>query len=153
MAETTSSVAAPSLTIERTFDAPRQLVWKAWTDPAHVMQWLGPSGFTATDFQMDPDPGGSWSSRMVGPDGAQYANGGIVREVIEPERLVFTFAWDDENGEPGREMLITITLAEADGRTVMTFHQAVFESAEDRDGHEQGWSESFDKLAAFVAEA
>lgn len=152
MAEPTSSVAAPSLTIERTFNAPRDLVWKAWTEPEHVRQWLGPGGFTATDFQMDPAPGGAWSSRMVGPDGGKYANRGVIREVIEPERLVFTFAWDDENGEPGREMLITITLTEEGGRTQMTFHQAEFESAEDRDGHEQGWSESFDKLAAFLSE-
>ena len=88
---------------------------------------------------------------MRGPDGVEYANRGTVREVDEPERLVFTFAWDNEDGSPGREMEITITFDERDGKTEMTFSQGVFESAEDRDGHREGWSESFDKLAEYLA--
>jgi uncharacterized protein YndB with AHSA1/START domain len=139
--------------ITRVFDAPRELVFKAWTEPERILQWLGPRGFTATEFEMDTKPGGAWHSRMHSPDGKPYANGGNILEAIEPERLVFTFAWDDEDGRPGREMLITITLADLGGRTEMTFHQAVFEDIEDRDGHRGGWSESFDKLAAYLASA
>jgi len=155
MAERTSSptttTAERELVITRVFDAPRQLVFKAWTEPQHVTQWLGPKGFTALEFKMDRRPGGGWHSRMRSPDGIEYSNRGVVREVVEPERLVFTFAWDDEDGNPGREMLITIAFAEHDGGTEMTFSQAVFESAEDRDGHRGGWSESFDKLAEYLA--
>ena len=141
------------LVITRVFDAPRELVWMAWTDRERVMRWLGPKDFQALEFEMDRRPGGAWHSRMRSPEGMEYSNRGVVREVVEPERLVFTFAWDDEEGKPGREMLVTITFAEHDGGTEMTFSQAVFESAEDRDGHREGWSESFDRLAAYLAEA
>jgi uncharacterized protein YndB with AHSA1/START domain len=144
---------APELFITRIFNAPRRLVFKAWTDPDIVKQWLGPTGFTATEFEMDRTPGGAWHSRMRSPEGVQYANRGLVREAVEPERLVFTFAWDNEDGSPGREMLITITLADHDDGTEMTFHQAELESAEDRDGHRDGWSQSFDRLADYLAAA
>jgi len=139
------------LVIKRIFDAPRDLVWKAWTAREHVLKWLGPANFTALDFELDPRPGGAWHSRMRGPDGVEYANRGTVREIEEPERLVFTFAWDNEDGSPGRGMEISITFDERDGKTEMTFSQGVFESAEDRDGHREGWSESFDKLADYLA--
>jgi uncharacterized protein YndB with AHSA1/START domain len=150
-AEAPTQTAERELLITRVFDAPRELVWKAWTDPGHVLKWLGPRDFTAIDFELDTRPGGAWHSRMRGPDGAEYSNGGTVREVDEPHRLVFTFAWDEEDGTPGREMQITITFAERGGKTEMTFSQGVFESDEDRDGHREGWSESFDKLAEYVA--
>jgi uncharacterized protein YndB with AHSA1/START domain len=142
-----------TLVITREFDAPPELVWKAWTERERVLPWLGPRGFTALDFELEPRPRGAWHSRMRSQDGKEYANRGTVREVLEPERLVFTFAWDEDDGSPGREMLITITLADLGGRTQMTFHQAEFESAEDRDGHNEGWSESFDRLAEYLAKA
>ena len=144
---------APELFITRVFSAPRELVFRAWTDPDIVKQWLGPTVFTATEFEMDRSPGGAWHSRMRSVDRVEHANRGVVRDVVEPERLVFTFAWDNEDGSPGREMLITITLADHPEGTEMTFHQAVFESDEDRDGHRGGWSESFDKLAEYLARA
>lgn len=141
------------LVITRVFDARRELVWKAWTEPERVLQWLGPKDFTALEFEMDRRPGGAWHSRMRSREGVEYSNRGLVREVVEPERLVFTFAWDNEDGTPGREMLISISFAERDGRTEMIFTQAVFESVEDRDGHNEGWTESFDRLAAYLAKA
>jgi len=156
MAERTdapTTTADRQLVITRVFDAPRELVWMAWTDRERVMQWLGPKEFTALEFEMDQRPGGAWHSRMRSPEGVEHSNRGVVREAVEPERLAFTFAWDDEDGKPGREMLVTISFAERDGKTEMTFSQAVFESAEDRDGHNEGWSESFDKLAEYLANA
>jgi len=156
MAERTKAptvMAERELVITRVFDAPRDLVFRAWTDREHTMQWLGPKNLTAVEFEMDRRPGGAWHSRMRSADGTEYSNRGVVREVVEPERLVFTFAWDNEDGTPGREMLVTITFDEHHGGTEMTFSQAVFESAEDRDGHREGWSESFDRLAAYLANA
>jgi uncharacterized protein YndB with AHSA1/START domain len=144
------TAAGPSLEITRFFEAPRELVWKAWTEPERVVRWLGPRGFEALEFTTDNRPGGAWHSRMRSPDGVDYANGGRLLEVIQPERLAMTFAWDDEDGKPGREMLITIVFVERDGGTEMTFTQAVFESDEDRDGHNQGWSESFDRLGEYL---
>jgi uncharacterized protein YndB with AHSA1/START domain len=146
-----TKTAERELVITRLFDARRELVWKAWTERERVMRWLGPKEFTALDFEMDQRPGGAWHSRMRSPEGTEHSNRGLVREVVEPERLVFTFAWDEEDGKPGREMLITITFAERGDQTEMAFSQAVFESVEDRDGHQGGWSESFDKLGAYLA--
>ncbi len=148
-----TETAERTLVITRVFDAPRGLVWKAWTEPERVLQWLGPTGFTALEFEMDPWPGGRWHGRMRSPEGVHHSNRGVVQEVVEPERLVFTFAWDDEDGNPGREMLITITFAEHEGKTEMTFMQREFESVEDRDGHNEGWSQSFDRLDAYLATA
>ena len=88
---------------------------------------------------------------MRSPQWGDLWNGGVYREIVEPERLVFTFAWEDENGRRGHETLVTVTFAEEGGRTKMTFRQAVFESVEDRDGYAGGWSESFERLAAHLA--
>lgn len=142
----TTQTAQRELVITRTFDAPRELVWKAWTETEHVLQWLGPKGFTALEFTMGA-PGEKWHSKIRGPDGT-LESGGIVRDVVEPERLAFTFAWSDS---PDEETLVEITLTEIDGATEMTFKQATFSSVESRDGHEGGWSESFEKLAEYLA--
>ena len=139
-----------ALVIERVFDAPRALVWRALTESEMVKQWLGPKEFAALEFTLNRTPGGRWHGRMRGPDGHEHANGGVVREVIEPEFLAYTFAWDEADGQPGREMFVTIVLEERDGKTAMRFTQAEFESREDRDGHRDGWSQSFDKLAAYL---
>lgn len=146
---TNTETAQRELVITRVFDAPRDLVFKAWTEPERVLQWLGPKEFTALEFKMD-DAGGTWLSRMRGPDGKELANGGRVLEFKEPERLAFTFKWDDGGQE---ETDISITLTERDGKTEMTFRQGVFETTESRDGHNGGWSESFDKLSDYLAKA
>jgi uncharacterized protein YndB with AHSA1/START domain len=147
---TKTETAQRELVITRTFDAPRELVFKAWTEPEHVLHWLGPKDFTGLEFRFDDKPGGTWLSRMRGPDGKELANGGRVLEYVEPERLSFTFKWDDGGQE---ETTIEITLVERDGKTEMTFRQGLFETTESRDGHNGGWSESFDKLAGYLAKA
>jgi len=139
------------LVIKRTCDAPRELVWKAWTEPERILQWLGPEGYRGIDAEMDAKVSGTWHFRMRAPEGHVLGNGGRIRELVEYERLAFTFAWDEPDGTPGREMLITIDLVEVDGKTEMTFTQAEFESREDRDGHNEGWSSSFNKLEAYLA--
>jgi uncharacterized protein YndB with AHSA1/START domain len=151
--DASTKTAERELVITRIFDAPRELVWKAWTQRELAMQWAGPRGFTALDFALDPRPGGEWRLTMHSTETGELKNRGVVRKAVEPERLVFTFAWDEPDGTPGREMLITITFAERDGKTEMTFTQGVFESVEDRDGHIEGWNESFDKLTEFLVNA
>ena len=142
------------LVITRVFDAPRELIWKLWTDPAHAKHWMGPRGFTATHFEQDPRPGGAWRGCLrQDDDGRELWQGGVFREIVEPERLVYTFAWDGENGRRGHETLVTITFAEHEGKTKMTFRQAVFESVGQRDGHQGGWNSSFDRLAEHAAGA
>jgi uncharacterized protein YndB with AHSA1/START domain len=142
------------LEIVRVFDAPRSLVFKAWTDPAHTVRWMGPRGYTATHYEQDQHPGGKWRACLRrDEDGHESWQGGELREVVPPERLVFTFAWDQDDGRPGHETLVTITFADEQGKTRMTFRQAVFASVESRDGHRGGWSSAFDRLQDLMAQA
>jgi uncharacterized protein YndB with AHSA1/START domain len=130
----------PELIITRILDAPRELVFKAWTEPERLVHWSCPHGFTLTHCAGDLRPGGAWL-------------GGVYREIVAPERLVFTHAWDDADGKPGHETVATVTFADQGGKTKMTFRQAFFESVEQRDGHLGGWTECFERLAAHLAEA
>ena len=99
---------------------------------------------------MDLRPGGAWRACIRSADGTDYRMAGVYREVVEPERLVFTFTWEEE-GEPGHQTLVTVTFAEQDGKTRLTFHQATFEWVESRDLHRGGWSECFDRLDDYLA--
>jgi uncharacterized protein YndB with AHSA1/START domain len=146
-----SSKSDRELVIRRVFDAPRELVFKAWTDPEHLKQWSAPQGFTIPVAEGDLRPGGKWRSMMRKPDGTELWLGGVYREIVEPERLVFTHAWDDKNGKPGHETVVTVTLVERDGKTEMTFRQGLFESVESRDGHQGGWTECFDRLEELLS--
>jgi uncharacterized protein YndB with AHSA1/START domain len=138
------------LVITRVFDAPRELVFKAWTDARHAMSWWGPRDYPAIHMEMDLRPGGAWRGRLRSTaSGEELGLGGVFREVAPPERVVFTFAWEEE-GERGLETLVTVTFAELDGKTQMTFRQTPFQSIEERDGHRGGWSSSFDRLADYV---
>jgi uncharacterized protein YndB with AHSA1/START domain len=144
------ATAQHELVITRTFDAPRNLVFKAWTAPEHMVRWLGPRNFTAPSCKMDFRPGGAFRACICAPDGKEYWMRGIYREIVEPERLIFTFSWE-EDGERGRETMITITFGEQGDKTRMTFRQAFFETVENRDSHHGGWTECFERLARFLA--
>jgi uncharacterized protein YndB with AHSA1/START domain len=157
----TSTQQEKELTITRLFDAPRSLVFKVWTQPEHFAHWLGPKDFITIACQMNVQVGGIYRacirsalpSQRESPEGKDHWMQGVYREVIEPERLVFTFAWEDEDSQPKHETLVTVTFAEQDNKTLMTFHQAIFESAELRNSHQTGWSECFDRLQAYLATA
>jgi uncharacterized protein YndB with AHSA1/START domain len=138
------------LTITRVFNAPRSLVFNVWTQPEHFSCWLGPKDFTAIACHMNVQVGGMYRACIRSPEGNDHWMQGIYREIIEPERLVFTFAWEDENNRPKHETLVTITFKEQDNKTLMTFQQAIFESIESRDSHNTGWSECFDRLATYL---
>jgi uncharacterized protein YndB with AHSA1/START domain len=132
-------------TITRVFDAPRQLVWKAWTEPEQFARWFGPRGFTTplSKITMDVRPGGRFEFVMVSEaDGTEYPNGGTFLEVVEPERLV----WRDRD----IDLLATITLIDLGDRTRMTCH-AIGETG--GDDAVAGWSSSFDKLEESLAHA
>ena len=134
------------LTITRLFDAPRALVWQAWTDPKHAMNWWGPRDYPAREVAMDVRVGGRWRHCLRSTaTGADLWHGGVFREVVPPERLVFTFAWDEE-GERGIENVVTITFTAQGRKTLMNFRQTPFQSAEERDGHQGGWGSAFDRL-------
>lgn len=144
------------LIITRVFDAPRDLVFKAWTDPRHVAQWWGPKGFTNPVCELDVRPGGAIRIDMRGPDGVVYPMKGVFHQIVEPERLVLTTsAFEDEAGNPRLEVLNTVTFAEHEGKTKLTLHAVVVKSTPEvaaaLDGMEEGWSQSLDRLGDYVA--
>ena len=140
------------LVITRVFDAPRELVFEVWTDPRHAKAWWGPKNYPVTHLEMDVRPGGAWRHCLTSTEnGRELWQGGVFREVVAPERLVFTFAWEEE-GERGLETLVTVTFAAEGRKTRMTFRQTPFRSIEERDGHRGGWSSSFDRLDAHLSD-
>lgn len=124
--EATAQVAGREMIITRTYDAPRELVFKAWTDASHLVHWWGPSGFTLTTQSADIKPGGHWKFIMHGPDGKDYPNLIVYEEIVKPERLVYSHA--GEEGEPAH-FHTTVTF-EAVGEQTHVTMRAAFPSAE-----------------------
>lgn len=122
--QTIPTTAERELTDTRTINAPRDLVWKVWTEPEHITQWWGPDGFTNTTYEMDVRPGGVWTHVMHRPDGRDYQNKIVYIEVVKPERLVY----DHVSAPPFR---VTVTFDDVNGKTKMTM-QMVFATAEER---------------------
>ena len=138
------------LLITRIFDAPRALVFKAWTEPEHMARWWGPKGFTLPVCEMDFRAGGAYRLCMRSPAGHDFWVHGVYREIVPPERIVWTGTSDDE---PGNETVMTVTFADYDGKTQLTMHQTfTFESDATR-GARQGWNETLDRLAEALAAA
>jgi len=147
----TATPAGGELIIKRVFAAPREKVFRAWTDPVQAMRWWGPRDYPATHMEIDARPGGKWRHCLTSLEtGKELWQGGVFREVVAPERLVFTFAWEEE-GERGLETLVTVTFADQGAKTLMTFRQAPFQSVSERDGHHGGWTSTFDRLDDLLA--
>lgn len=139
-------------TIHRVFDAPRELVFQAWTRPEHLVHWYGPVGtHTPLDtISVHARPGGSWQACMINDDnGEQYPSGGEYREVIAPERLVFT--WGPPDGDAIG--LATVTFEDLGGKTAMTFHLADIPDDPKLHGDvNSGWASAFDRLTQHLEE-
>lgn len=141
--------AAPNeLKIVRIFEAPRALVYKMFTEIEHALAWGGPREYPMVHLEADLRPGGKWRGCLRAKEsGEEMWQGGVYREIVPLERLVYTFAWDEESGNSPNETLVTIIFAdEGDGKTKMTFRQAPFTSDESREGHCEGWNSAFDRL-------
>jgi uncharacterized protein YndB with AHSA1/START domain len=138
---------ALELTLVRDIDAPRSLVFRVWTAPEHLVRWWAPRNADGRDWstphcQIDFRPGGAWRICIRSPDGEDHWQHGRYREIVEPERIVLTFAWD---GRP--ESTIDVTFeALAPERTRITFRQIGFENEQSRDGHREGWNGVLDRL-------
>jgi uncharacterized protein YndB with AHSA1/START domain len=143
--------AAPELVIERVFDAPRETVWRAWTDPVEMLQWGGPRSHPMTQAEGEFKVGGKWRACLRSVEsGEDLWQGGVYHEIVKPEKMVYTFHWEDDDGKPENEMLITLTFTEEGSKTRMMFHQTEFRSVEQRDRHRGGWSSVFDRLEEFL---
>ena len=148
---TTEASADTTLTIVRSFEAPMDAVFEAWTKPEQLARWWGPEGVHVPEFKLDVRDGGNWRTVMRGSQGDNIVSG-TYREVSPPDRLVFTWAWEND-GERGYETVITISLRDLGGRTELTLTQEAFETVESRDNHGFGWNSSFDCLDGYLAEA
>ena len=154
---------AERMTITRTFDAPRELLWKAWTDPAYVMQWWGPQGFTSPVCHIDFRVGGKFLCCMQAPDGQQFWNAGDYHEIVPQQKIVSSMYFADKDGnrvEPAHYGIEHEAIEDAhdtalfddlgDGRTRLTFiGNETMESAKES-GQLEGWVQILDKLAAVV---
>jgi uncharacterized protein YndB with AHSA1/START domain len=147
LAEATNHATAPQFTITRIFDAPRPLVWLAWTEQADAAAWWHPRGISIKpgSVALDLRVGGRYAYTMVNPaDGSEYPTAGVYREIVEPERLVFTWGSPDDGDAP----VITVTLRELDGdRTEMLFHLLGIAAAPGDEDVYDGWDSAFDVLA------
>ncbi|HEV8575242.1 MAG TPA: SRPBCC domain-containing protein [Dehalococcoidia bacterium] len=153
------------LVIERVFDAPRELVWKAWTDPEQVMRWWGPKGFSSPAAEIDLRVGGKYLWAMRSPEGQDFWSTGVYREIVPLKRIVCTNSFADENGNvvPAShygmpadlplEMLATLTFEEFGSKTKLTLRHEGFPQGEMSEMAGAGWNESFDKLAESLAKA
>jgi len=142
------------LILSRVYDAPRELVFRAWTDPKHLARWWGPEHFTNPVCEVDARVGGKLRIVMRAPDGNDYPLRGVFQEVVAPERLVFTNIAVDEKDRPIIDGLTTVTFVEQGGKTRLTLHtrgtavQPV--AVQYLQGMEMGWTQSLEKLAALL---
>jgi uncharacterized protein YndB with AHSA1/START domain len=143
-----STVLQPSLTLKRRLKAPPAKVFAAWTDPEKMKRWMGPGEITAMRAESDTRVGGRYRIVMQAPNGEEYDVGGVYREVVAGEKLVFTWAW---KSAPERESLVTLLLKPDGDGTLLTLTHEQFSDEDSRNGHEQGWNSSLDKLEKFVA--
>jgi uncharacterized protein YndB with AHSA1/START domain len=151
------------LVITRVFDAPPDLVFKAWTEPERLRRWWGPKGFTLPFCTVDLRPGGAVHFCMRSPEGHDIWCKGIYQEIVEPERIVEIGFFSDAEGNRvspthygfspdwPEETLFTMTFEEQDGKTRLTLRQSGVPMVPEREGATVGWNQSFDRLSEFVA--
>lgn len=151
----TENVADREIVITRVFDAPRELVWNAWTDPKRIVQWWGPRGFTTTIHEMDVRPGGVWKQTMHGPDGTDYPSQCAFIEVVKPARILYSMV-GGKRGNPGHRFEATWTFDAQDDKTKLTLRM-LFPSAEIREhvsktyGVIEGGHQTLDRLGEHLA--
>jgi uncharacterized protein YndB with AHSA1/START domain len=162
--ENTALTTEDELIIARTFDAPRELVFKCWTEPEHFQRWWGPQGFDTPHYRIEPRVGGSIHFNMRSEEyGQDIWAGGVIQEYDPPSRLVVTDYFADREGNKvspqsvgmsdtfPEEALIVVDFVEHEGKTTLVMRQTIPAIAPEREGATVGWGESFDKLEAYLA--
>lgn len=150
MARSTDAAAPPSLTIERRFKAPREKVYAAWTNPALLSRWFGPPRISDVRATCDLKVGGRYHIKMVEPSGEEHSVGGVYREIVPNERLVFTWAWGTT---PERESLVTVAFDAEGAETLLTLTHEQFVDDAARDRHNEGWKQGLHKLSTLLGSA
>ena len=144
------SAVKPSLALKRRFKAPPAKVFAAWTDAEKIRRWMAPGEMTVALAETDPRVGGRFRVVMRNPSGEEHDVGGVYREVVANEKLVFTWAWKATPPEEPYESLVTVLFKPDGGGTLLTvLHEHLFDE-ESRAGHERGWIGALDNLEKFV---
>ena len=142
------------LVMTRVFDAPRELVFKAWTETKHLAQWWGPKRFTNPVCEMDVRVGGAIRIHMRAPDGVVYPMTGVFQEIVVPERLVFVSSALDDRGNSMFDVLSTVTFGDQRGKTALTLQLRVIKATavapQYLKGMEMGWTQSLDRLGELL---
>jgi uncharacterized protein YndB with AHSA1/START domain len=139
------------LSLTRLLNATPERVWKAWTDPAEVGKWMGPGPWTGSFSATGLAAGADYRIEMRHPDGDVMVVVGRLREVEPARRMVYSWAWLGEDGKPGHETLVTLTLRAVGNKTELTLKHEGFEDREGRDNHNEGWAGALDKLEELLA--
>jgi uncharacterized protein YndB with AHSA1/START domain len=141
----------PSLTLKRHLKASPAQVFAAWTDPQKIVRWMGPGEIVGEHAESEPRAGGRYRFVMRRPDGDRHVVGGVFREVVPNEKLVFTWSWEVAPPDEPYESLVTVLLKPEGGGTLLTLiHEKLFDE-ESRDGHSAGWLGAIDKLEKLFA--
>ena len=137
------------LVLRRTYAAPVAAVYAAWTDPAQMKHWMGPSDdFGESEVAMDVRVGGRYRIVMHAPDGETHRVGGVFQEIVPGRKLVYTWAWEST---PERESVVTVEFKPAGEGTELVLTHQRFADTEARDKHQHGWSGCFVRLDRFLA--
>ena len=147
-AATSSAISKNALEMKRHLRAPRELVYKAWTQPEHMLKWYAPAHAITLAAESDTRVGGRYRVLMRTDDGNEHDVSGVFREVVLNEKLVFTWTW---TAKPERASLVTVEFASEPGGTLMTFRHEQFFDEVERDDHANGWAGALDKLVALVS--
>ena len=142
-----------TLRLERIIPATVEKVFDAFVIPENLASWWGPEGVTIPDYSLDVRPGGKWRTVMKLPDGKQPEVSGVYRTIEKNKRLVFTWAWQQDDGSRGHETEVTVTFEPVGKHTKLTLVQTLFAEEVHRDNHNKGWVSSFDSLEKFLAAA
>ncbi len=134
------------LRIEREFKTSCEALYDAWVNPEIFVKWWGPEGMTTPKHHLDVRVGGHWSATMENADGQHYTSSGIYKVLERPDRLVFTWGWNMEDGSRGHESEVALTFSKTARGTLMVLVQGKFADKEARDGHNTGWCSSFNDL-------
>jgi len=141
-----ATVNETTLRLERLIPAPPELLFALWIEPAQLVRWWAPEGFETSVHVLDTRPGGRWRTSLHRSDGTVLVLSGIYRIVEPPNRLAFTWAWEDQSGARGHETEVMVTFEATQGGTRLVLLQQRFESKQARDGHNVGWSSCFDRI-------
>jgi uncharacterized protein YndB with AHSA1/START domain len=146
----TATASDRELVIQRVFKAPRERVFEAWTTVEHVVNWFGPSEFTAPFCEIDFRVGGSYRICMRSPEGDDHWVSGEYREIVEPERLVFTWIREDSEGKIWSSTLVELSFEESGSSTLLTLRQGRFETIPFCEEHSFGWNQCLDRFGEYV---